>query len=84
MRVMLEPLMYQYGVDVFYNGHVHSYERCASLSFSVLPPAERHRLCAEDSVIVGHASSALHHPVAAAASLGASAVQAWHGVIEAH
>ncbi|CAL5230081.1 g13538 [Coccomyxa viridis] len=27
MRVMLEPLMYQYGVDVFYNGHVHSYER---------------------------------------------------------
>ena len=29
MRVMMEPLMYQYGVDMFFNGHVHSYERCA-------------------------------------------------------
>ena len=27
MRQSMEPLLYQYGVDVFYNGHVHSYER---------------------------------------------------------
>ena len=27
MRQAMEPLLYQYGVDVFYNGHVHSYER---------------------------------------------------------
>ncbi|KAK9917889.1 hypothetical protein WJX75_009307 [Coccomyxa subellipsoidea] len=27
MRQAMEPLLYQYGVDVFFNGHVHSYER---------------------------------------------------------
>ncbi len=26
----MEPLFYTYGVDIFWNGHVHSYERCAS------------------------------------------------------
>ncbi|KAK9857590.1 hypothetical protein WJX84_010024 [Apatococcus fuscideae] len=26
-RQILEPLMYKYGVDLVYNGHVHSYER---------------------------------------------------------
>ena len=31
MRQQLEPLMYQYGVDLFFNGHVHSYERCTNL-----------------------------------------------------
>ncbi|BDA44108.1 Purple acid phosphatase 15 [Coccomyxa sp. Obi] len=27
MRISLEPLTYQYGVDVFFYGHVHAYER---------------------------------------------------------
>ncbi|KAK9830602.1 hypothetical protein WJX81_003718 [Elliptochloris bilobata] len=27
MRVSMEPIIYQYGVDVMFNGHVHSYER---------------------------------------------------------
>ena len=36
MRQQLEPLMYQYGVDMFFNGHVHSYERYAYGAFATL------------------------------------------------
>ncbi len=27
MRVSMEPLTYKHGVDIFYYGHVHAYER---------------------------------------------------------
>ena len=31
MRVSMEPLTYKYGVDVFFYGHVHAYERTAPM-----------------------------------------------------
>jgi hypothetical protein len=31
MRTILEPITYRYGVDVFFYGHVHSYERTAPM-----------------------------------------------------
>ncbi|KAK9915866.1 hypothetical protein WJX75_005427 [Coccomyxa subellipsoidea] len=38
MRISLEPLTYQYGVDVFFYGHVHSYERTAPVyNYTVNP-----------------------------------------------
>lgn len=31
MRVSMEPLTYKHGVDVFFYGHVHAYERTAPM-----------------------------------------------------
>ncbi|KAK9797409.1 hypothetical protein WJX73_007209 [Symbiochloris irregularis] len=38
MRVSLEPITYQYGVDAFFYGHVHSYERTAPMYNYLVDP----------------------------------------------
>ena len=38
MRVSMEPLTYKHGVDIFYYGHVHAYERTAPMVRSAALP----------------------------------------------
>ena len=51
MRVSMEPIMFQYGVDVMFNGHVHSYERTNPVYNYALNP------CGMVHIVVGDAGN---------------------------
>ena len=51
MRISMEPIMYQFGVDVMFNGHVHSYERSNPIYNYALNP------CGMVHIVVGDAGN---------------------------
>ena len=51
MRVAMEPVLYQFGVDVMFNGHVHSYERTNPVYNYALNP------CGMVHIVVGDAGN---------------------------
>ena len=51
MRISMEPIMYQFGVDVMFNGHVHSYERSNPVYNYALNP------CGMVHIVVGDAGN---------------------------
>ncbi|XP_020246015.1 purple acid phosphatase 15-like [Asparagus officinalis] len=73
MRVEMEDLLYSYGVDVVFNGHVHAYERSNRVyNYTLDPCAPLHIVVGDggnrEKIAVNHADEPSHCPDTSKAS----------------